>query len=117
MGAAGALVRYMGQLGLRERWGKDALECPACAAGTAPTFLKELFQSVLERLQIFLRRLLTHHHHLFLTCCEEKVAVRFPQEHESAELVLCSRALRLQNPYRSLFIQVTGEKAKTHQPK
>lgn len=58
-----------------------------------PTFLEELFQFVLERLEMLLWGFLAHHHHLFLTCCEEKLGIRLPQEHISAELVLCSMLL------------------------
>lgn len=72
---------------------------------TPPTFLEELFESVLERLQILLWWLLTHHCHLFLTCCEEKVAVRLPREHGFAELVLYALHLGI-NSAKSLCIIV-----------
>ena len=72
---------------------------------TPPTFPEELFESVLERLQILLWWLLTHHCHLFLTCCEEKVAIRLPREHGFAELVLCALHLGI-NSAKSLSIIV-----------
>lgn len=76
---------------------------------TSPTFLEELFEPVLERLQILLWRLLTHNCHLFLTCCEEKVAVRLPQEHRFAELMLCIKCEILTHHYLS---KLQGKKQK-----
>ena len=85
LGAAGA------QAGCAGWWGSEKTGDRSTFQNvTSPTFLEELFEAVLERLQILLWRLLTHDCHLLLTCCEEKVAVRLPLEHRFAELMLCA---------------------------
>lgn len=45
---------------------------PDVQVGKPPTFLEEVLQLVLERLQILLWGLLAHQLHLLLTCCKEK---------------------------------------------
>lgn len=57
---------------LRKRAVKKGPEYPDVQLRKPPTFLEEVLQLVLERLQILLWGLLAYQLHLLLTCCKEK---------------------------------------------
>lgn len=74
-GPSGVVCGHRGLSGnesFRKSAVKKALECPDVHLRKPPTFLEEVLQLVLERLQILLRGLLAHQLHLLLTCCKEK---------------------------------------------